>query len=88
MGIHPRLLTEDLYAMAVKDLRTMSEDNRAAIRLRAVVSVKENGINVVAKVFSVTCTTLRSWIKSYQSSGIAGLEYTSGRGRKLSLIHI
>ena len=45
---NPRLITEDLYAMAIKDLSTMSEDHRAAIRLRAVVSVKEQGINIVA----------------------------------------
>jgi transposase len=71
-----------------KELRTMSEDNRAAIRLRAIVSVKECGVNVVAKVFNITGATLRSWIKSYQSSGVAGLEYQPGRGRKSKLLDL
>ena len=85
MVMSPQLITQSLYDRAVAQLKTLKEDNRAAIRLRAIVSAKEHGVNVVAKVFDVTTNTLRSWVKSYEKGGLAGLYYKAGRGRKSHL---
>src|SRR3989338_5390981 len=85
MGLAPQLITEEIYTEAVICLKKLSQDNRAAIRLRAIVSAKEQGLNVVAKVFGVSTNTIRSWIKSFAKSDLLGLEYQPGRGRKSNL---
>src|SRR3989338_114023 len=85
MGLAPQLITEAIYKEAVICLKKLSQDNRAAIRLRAIVSAKEQGVNVVAKVFGVSTNTIRSWIKSFAKSDLLGLEYQPGRGRKSNL---
>jgi len=86
MGLSPQLITTDLYKKAVKELKTLNKNNRAAIRLRAIASAKENGVTVVSKVFNITPNTLRSWVKSYAKSGLLGLDCKPGRGRKNSLL--
>lgn len=88
MGLSPQLITEDLYFMAVAQLKKLNKDNRAAIRLRAIVSAKEHGVNVVAKVFGVTSNTIRSWVKAFKNGGLPDLEYQAGRGRKSKLLDI
>jgi transposase len=85
MGLAPQLITEAIYKEAVICLKKLSQDNRAAIRLRAIVSAKEQGVNVVAKVFGVSTNTIRSWLKSFAKSALLGLEYQPGRGRKSKL---
>jgi transposase len=82
MGLAPQLITNELYKIAAKHLKTLSQDNRAAIRLRAIVSAYEHGVNVVAKVFGVNSNTIRSWVKAFSKEDVAGLEYQPGRGRK------
>ncbi len=37
MGLAPQLITNELYTLAVNNLKGLSQDNRAAIRLRAIV---------------------------------------------------
>jgi len=71
-------------------LQTLSQNNRVYIRLRAIVSAKEQGVSVVAKVFGISGNSLRSWVKAFASEGLYGLDYKTGRGRKsnLSDIHI
>lgn len=90
MGMTPQLITEEVYKKALNKLKDISQDNRAAIRLRAIVSAKEQGVNLVAKVFGVSANTIRNWIKSFATEDMNGLEYQSGRGRKskLSSCHI
>jgi transposase len=85
MGLAPQIITEELYTKATQRLKTLSQDNRAAIRLRAIVSAKEQGVNVVAKVFGVSTNTIRSWVKSFAQEDLPGLEYQPGRGRKSKL---
>jgi len=85
MGLAPQLITEEIYKKAVSRLSNISQDNRAAIRLRAIVSAKEQGVNVVSKVFGVSTNTIRNWIKSFADEDLHGLEYQSGRGRKSKL---
>ena len=85
MGMTQRLITDDLHYAAVKKLNSMSKNNRIAIRLRAIVSAKECGMKVVAKVFNVTTNTLRLWVKNFKDGGDENLEYKPGRGRKSNL---
>jgi transposase len=85
MGLAPQLITEEIYREAVTCLKKLSQDNRAAIRLRAIVSAKEQGVSVVAKVFGVSTNTIRSWVKSFTKNALLGLEYQPGRGRKSKL---
>jgi transposase len=85
MGLAPQLITDALHKKAEADLKTLTQTNREAIRLQAIVSAKTQGVTLVAKVFSITPNTLRSWVKSYADEGLSGLEYKSGRGRKSKL---
>lgn len=85
MGLAPQLMTKELYTLAVNNLKGLSQDNRAAIRLRAIVSTYEQGVNVVAKVFGVSGNTIRNWLKAFFKEGMTGLEYKIGRGRKNKL---
>ena len=85
MGLAPQLITDDLYKKARSNLKAVTPNSWAAIRLRAIVSAKEHGVNVVAKVFGVSGNTLRSWVKAFAKEGLSGLGYRSGRGRKRKL---
>lgn len=82
LGLAPQLISDELYEQAQTLLKTLSQTNRAAIRLRAIVSAKEFGVNLVAKVFGVTSNTLRAWVKAFSKESYAGLDYQPGRGRK------
>jgi transposase len=85
MGMPPQLITDELYKKATLCLKSLSQINRAAIRLRAIVSAKEQGVNVVAQVFGITTNTLRAWVKAFSKEDLAGLDYQPGRGRKSNL---
>ncbi len=82
MGLAPQLITNELYEKAVKHLKVLGRDNRAAIRLRAIASSYEHGVNIVAKVFGGSSNTIRNWVKAFAKENVAGLEYQPGRGRK------
>ncbi len=81
MGMRQQFITDELYEACCADLNNINKISRAGIRLRAIASAKEHGMTLVAKVFNITCNTLRSWIKDYKKD-IANLEYNPGRGRK------
>jgi transposase len=81
MGMHQQLITNELYEACCIELQTINKISRSAIRLRAIASAKEHGLTTVAKVFNVSCNTLRTWIKTYKYNA-DNLEYESGRGRK------
>lgn len=85
MGLAPQLITEEKYQDALNALKQISKDNRIAIRLRAIVSAKEHGVGITAKVFNITTTTLRSWVKGFKKEDKNSLEYKPGRGRKSSI---
>lgn len=82
MGLAPQLITEEIYRDAVKALKQISKENRIAIRLRAIIAAKEHGVGITAKVFNITTTTLRSWVKKFKKEDKDSLEYKRGRGRK------
>ena len=85
MGLSPQLITREIYNKALGRLKALSKENREAIRLRAIVSAKEHGVNVVAKVFDVDTNTIRAWVKRFGSEDVSGLSYKPGRGRKSNL---
>jgi transposase len=85
MGMTPQLITEELYTKAHKTLSQMSATSRVAIRLRAIVSAKEHGVNLVARILNITSNTLRNWVKAFQKDGETALMYEKGRGRKSKL---
>lgn len=88
MGLAPQLITEELYTKALEALKSLKKDNRISIRLRAIVSAKEQGVGTVAKVLGIHTGTLRSWVKSFKKDSLEGLEYKPGRGRKRQLLDI
>lgn len=85
MGLKPILITSDIYQKSIKALEEINSISRAAIRLKAIISAKEHGVSITAKVFNISSNTLRSWVKSFSQEGVAGLNYKNGRGRKSSL---
>jgi len=84
MGIIQRCITDEVYKSCCEQLNNINKFSRAAIRLRAIASAKEHGIAIVAKVFNITCNTLRTWVKNYKQD-VTNLEYKPGRGRKSKL---
>jgi len=90
MGLSLQIITEDLYSSALEHLKNLGQTGRKAIRLRAIISAKEYGVGVVAKIFNVDTNTIRAWAKNFQSDTLDGLEYKAGRGRKsnLSELHL
>jgi transposase len=85
MGLSTRLITEEIYSKGKLILENMSQTNRAVIRLRAIVSARDHGVNLVAKVFDISSNTLRSWVKSFAAGELEGLDYKTGRGRKSNI---
>ena len=90
MSLSPQIITEDLYNSALEHLKELGGVGSKAIRLRAIVSAKEYGVGLVAKIFNVNSNTIRAWAKNFESKQLDGLEYIAGRGRKskLSEIHV
>lgn len=82
MGLSTRLITEEIYNKGKAILANLSQNSRSAIRLQAIVSAKDHGVNLVAKVFDISSNTLRSWVKSFAAGELEGLDYKAGRGRK------
>ena len=90
MSLSPQIITKDLYELALKHLKELGQTGRKAIRLRAIISAKEYGVGLVAKIFNVNSNTIRAWAKNFQLNILEGLEYKAGRGRKsnLSQLHL
>ncbi len=86
MGLSTRLITEEIYNKGKAILANLSQNSRSAIRLQAIVSAKDHGVNLVAKVFDISSNTLRSWVKSFAAGELEGLDYKTGRGRKCKIL--
>ena len=85
MGLKPILITDDIYQKSLESLGRINSISRVAIRLKAIISAKENGVTITAKIFNISSNTLRSWVKSFSQEGVNGLNYQKGRGRKSPL---
>ena len=66
MSLSPQIITKDLYELALKHLKELGQTGRKAIRLRAIISAKEYGVGLVAKIFNVNSNTIRAWAKNFQ----------------------
>lgn len=77
-----KAISESLFLEAVSALKSIGNGGRAAIKLQAIISAKEYGISLTAKVFGTSRVSLTNWINSFKSEGLQGLELKSGRGRK------
>ena len=77
-----KAISESLFFNAVSTLKTIGTGGRAAIKLQAIISAKEHGISLTAKVFGTSRVSLTNWINKFKSDGLQGLELKIGRGRK------
>ena len=48
--------------------------SKATIKLQAISAVSHSTINKVSEVFNIANTTLKFWIRTFEESGIEGLE--------------
>jgi transposase len=48
--------------------------SKASVKLQAISAVSHSTINKVSEVFNVANTTLKFWIRTFEKSGIEGLE--------------
>lgn len=48
--------------------------SKATIKLQAISAVSHSPINKVSEVFNIANTTLKFWIRTFEKSGIEGLE--------------
>ena len=48
--------------------------SKATIKLQAISAVSHSTINKVSEVFNIANTTLKFWIRTFEKSGIEGLE--------------
>lgn len=78
-------ISEDLYEQAKKSLKKAGRDGDVGRRLQAIISAKQHGITVVAKICNITRATLMSCIRNFEKESIQGLSIKPGRGRKSKL---
>lgn len=86
MGRPLEIITDELYKKAKETLQHVKQETRIGLRLKAIVATKEQGLQVVSKVFGVTTETIRAWAKRFSAQGTEGLEYELGRGRKSKIL--
>jgi len=77
-----RAISESLFLNAASALKAIGRGGQAAIKLQAIISAKEHGITLAAKVFGISRASLTSWINKFKNEGLQGLELKTGRGRK------
>lgn len=85
MAQKSKAISDDLYEQAKKNLKEAGREGEAGRRLQAIISAKTYGITAVAKIYSITRTTLMSWIRNFEKESTQGLSIKPGRGRKPKL---
>lgn len=83
MGRHQKIITTAIYTkakIAIKKLKVLR--SREYTRLKTIISAKENGINITAKILKTCPKSIRIWAKRFDLEGIEGLKYRTGRGRR------
>lgn len=87
MGRHQTVISTAIYSKAKTAIKeTKALHIREYTRLKAIISAKENGINLAAKILQTSAKTIRVWAKRFKSEGIEGLKYKTGRGRKSKVL--
>ena len=82
MRTKSKAISADLYEQAKKSLKKAGRDGEVGRRLQAIISAKKHGITAVAKIYSISRTTLMSWIRNFENESIQGLIIKPGRGPK------
>jgi len=59
--------------------------SKATIKLQAISAVSHSPINKVSEVFNIANTTLKFWIRTFEKSGVEGLETKVKNPRKPKL---
>ena len=89
MGRHQVVISDSIYnkaKIAIKKLQALR--SREYTRLKAIISAKENGINLTAKILKTQPKAIRIWARRFELEGIEGLKYRAGRGRKSKVLRL
>jgi transposase len=82
MKTKTKAISDDLYDKARKSLKKTGRDGEVGRRLQAIISAKKHGITAVAKIYSISRTTLMTWIQNFEKESMQGLRIKPGRGPK------
>ena len=80
-----KAISDELLKKAELAVKALGTTGEVARRLQAIISAKENGITIVAKIYRITRGTLLNWIKSFELEAEEGLKVKPGRGRKCAI---
>jgi transposase len=80
-----KLASADVSNRAKDLLLSMGKTSYVAVKLQAVISAKDHGIQTVADIFGVTRPTVTAWIKHVKEGSFDRLTVAPGRGRKPKL---
>ncbi|MDR1551413.1 MAG: helix-turn-helix domain-containing protein [Holosporaceae bacterium] len=76
------LLSEETEKAAGQALKKCSKEKLVVRKLEAIIAACRHGISSVARVYGVTDTTLRSWIRRFCEDRTDRLKAPPGRCRK------
>jgi transposase len=76
------LLSEETEKTAKLALKKYSKEKLVVKKLEAIIAACKHGIRCVAKVYGVTDTTLRSWIRRFREDRTERLKAPPSRRRK------
>ena len=68
-----KLLDEELQKRARQELKSLGSKGEVAIKLKAIIAVKDHGVSHVAKIFNITRATLTNWVKAFKKSNSLAL---------------
>ena len=85
MGLSPQLITDDVHKDLKKAYQATNKISRRGIRLKVMITAKENGVWFAAKAFDLSRGTIVKWVHRFIEEGVNGLDYKQGRGRKSHL---
>jgi transposase len=87
MSRRSALLSEEVEKSARLALKKCSQEKLVVKKLEAIIAACRYGISYVAKVYDVTDTTLRSWIRRFREDRTERLKAPPNRRRKSILDH-
>ena len=62
MGLSPQLITKDVHKALKDAYQNTSKISRRGVRLKVMITAKENGIWFAAKAFDVSRGTIVKWV--------------------------
>lgn len=86
MSRNQTIITSQIYNEAQLQLKNLSsKQTKEKHILKAIISAKDNGITLAAKILNIPPITIRRWAVRFQKEGINGLQCKKGRGRKTNV---